>query len=96
MALAAGLVVVEPGARGRTLTDASGRYIGTAPAVIVDPNAGMRFLRANAGRIPAMSGGSSRRARVRGVRPRYRHLMVAGKPKVVASGRAGPGENQTR
>jgi len=52
LALAAGLVVVEPGARGRTLTDAAGHYIGTAPAVIVDLKAAVRFIRANAGRIP--------------------------------------------
>lgn len=52
LALAAGLVVVEPGARGRTLTDAAGHYIGTAPAVIVDLKAAVRFIRANAGRLP--------------------------------------------
>lgn len=51
-ALAAGYVVVEPGARGRTLTDADGVYYGTAPAAIVDLKAAIRYLRANQGRIP--------------------------------------------
>jgi acetyl esterase/lipase len=52
LALAAGYVVVEPGARGRTLVDAGGRYYGTAPAAIVDLKAAVRFVRFNAGRIP--------------------------------------------
>ncbi len=51
-ALAAGYVVVEPGARGRTLTDASGTYYGVAPAAIVDLKAAVRYVRANKGRIP--------------------------------------------
>jgi acetyl esterase/lipase len=51
LALAAGFVVAEPGARGRTLTDASGNHIGTAPAAIVDLKAAVRFLRANGGRV---------------------------------------------
>lgn len=38
LALAAGYVVAEPGARGRTLVDADGVYYGTAPATIVDLN----------------------------------------------------------
>jgi hypothetical protein len=52
LALAAGFVVAEPGARGRTLTDAAGNHIGTAPAAIVDLKAAVRVLRANAGRVP--------------------------------------------
>ncbi|GGS60596.1 subtype B tannase [Streptomyces griseoviridis] len=52
MALLAGYVVVEPGARGRTLTDSSGEYYGTAPAAIVDLKAAVRYIRHNRGRIP--------------------------------------------
>lgn len=52
LALAAGLVVVEPGARGRTQTNAAGQYYGVAPAVIVDLKAAVRYIRANHGRIP--------------------------------------------
>ncbi|MEU6148075.1 subtype B tannase [Streptomyces sp. NPDC047081] len=52
MALLAGYVVVEPGARGRTLTNSSGEYYGTAPAAIVDLKAAVRYLRSNKGRIP--------------------------------------------
>jgi dienelactone hydrolase len=52
LALAAGLTVAEPGARGRTLTDAEGNYYGVAPAAIVDLKAAVRYLRYNAGRIP--------------------------------------------
>ncbi|MFE1800998.1 subtype B tannase [Streptomyces sp. NPDC059517] len=52
LALAAGYVVVEPGARGRTLVDASGVYYGTAPAVIVDLKAAVRYLKFNRGRVP--------------------------------------------
>jgi hypothetical protein len=52
LALAAGYVVVEPGARGRSLTDASGTYYGVAPAAIVDLKAAVRFIRANSGVIP--------------------------------------------
>lgn len=51
-ALAAGYVVVEPGARGRTLVDASGSYYGVAPAAIVDLKAAVRYVRFNTGRIP--------------------------------------------
>ncbi|MBG0854479.1 Tat pathway signal sequence domain protein [Streptomyces spinoverrucosus] len=52
LALAAGYVVVEPGARGRTLKNAEGEYYGTAPAAIVDLKAAVRYVRANKGRIP--------------------------------------------
>ncbi len=52
LALAAGLVVVEPGARGRTLTDAQGIYYGVAPAAIVDLKAAVRYLKFNTGLIP--------------------------------------------
>ncbi|MEV6617590.1 subtype B tannase [Streptomyces sp. NPDC051051] len=52
LALAAGYVVVEPGARGRTLVDADGVYYGTAPAAIVDLKAAVRYLKANKGRVP--------------------------------------------
>lgn len=52
LALAAGYVVVEPGARGRTLKDDGGTYYGTAPAAIVDLKAAVRYVRANKGHIP--------------------------------------------
>lgn len=52
LAVAAGYVVVEPGARGRTSVDANGDYYGVAPAAIVDLKAAVRYLRANAGRVP--------------------------------------------
>lgn len=52
LALAAGLTVVEPGARGRTLTDAAGTYYGVAPAAIVDLKAAVKYVRFNKGRIP--------------------------------------------
>ncbi|MET9565926.1 subtype B tannase [Streptomyces tauricus] len=52
LALVTGYVVVEPGARGRTLVDSSGTYYGTAPAAIVDLKAAVRYLRANKGRVP--------------------------------------------
>ncbi|WP_206612687.1 subtype B tannase [Paenirhodobacter populi] len=52
LALAAGMVVVEPGARGRTLVDGAGIYFGTAPAAIVDLKAAVRWLRHNRGRVP--------------------------------------------
>ncbi|MEW2396931.1 subtype B tannase [Streptomyces sp. NPDC046862] len=52
LALAAGYVVVEPGARGRTLVDSSGVYYGTAPAAIVDLKAAVRYVKFNKGRIP--------------------------------------------
>ncbi|MFJ2818102.1 subtype B tannase [Streptomyces sp. NPDC087294] len=52
LALLAGYVVVEPGARGRTLVDSSGVYYGVAPAAIVDLKAAVRYVKANRGRIP--------------------------------------------
>lgn len=52
LALAAGLVVVEPGARGRTLVDAGGVHYGVAPAAIVDLKAAVRYLRRNRAVIP--------------------------------------------
>ncbi|NNN36904.1 Tat pathway signal sequence domain protein [Streptomyces sp. S3(2020)] len=52
LALAAGYVVIEPGARGRTLKNSSGEYYGTAPTAIVDLKAAVRYIRANKGRIP--------------------------------------------
>lgn len=51
-ALAAGFVAVEPGARGRTLTDANGAYYGVAPAAIVDLKAAVRYLRFNKDTVP--------------------------------------------
>lgn len=52
LALAAGYVVIEPGARGRTLKNSAGEYYGVAPAVIVDLKAAVRYVRFNKGRIP--------------------------------------------
>ena len=52
LGLAAGFVVVEPGARGRSLTDANGTFYGVAPAAIVDLKAAVRYLRANAATLP--------------------------------------------
>ncbi|MFJ9706444.1 subtype B tannase [Streptomyces sp. NPDC101234] len=52
LALAAGYVVIEPGARGRTLKNSGGEYYGTAPAAIVDLKAAVRYIRANKGLIP--------------------------------------------
>ncbi|KOG36944.1 subtype B tannase [Streptomyces resistomycificus] len=52
LALAAGYVVIEPGARGRTLKNSAGEYYGTAPAAIVDLKAAVRYIRSNKGRIP--------------------------------------------
>ncbi|MFK0168680.1 subtype B tannase [Streptomyces sp. NPDC090306] len=52
LAVVAGYVAVEPGARGRSLTDSSGAYYGTAPAAIVDLKAAVRYVRFNRGRIP--------------------------------------------
>ncbi len=46
-ALGQGFVVASPGARGRTLTGADGRYTGKAPAAIVDLKAAVRYLRFN-------------------------------------------------
>ncbi|WP_427925260.1 subtype B tannase [Streptomyces sp. cg40] len=52
LGLAAGYVVVQPGSRGRTLKNSEGVYYGTAPAVIVDLKAAVRYVRFNKGRIP--------------------------------------------
>ncbi|MFH9084444.1 subtype B tannase [Streptomyces sp. NPDC017673] len=52
LALAAGYVVVEPGARGRTLKNSAGEYYGVAPAAVVDLKAAVRYVRSNKGRIP--------------------------------------------
>ncbi|PZO85436.1 MAG: Tat pathway signal sequence domain protein, partial [Acinetobacter johnsonii] len=52
IALASGYVVVEPGARGRTLQNATGEYYGVAPAAIVDLKAAVRYLKSNAGVVP--------------------------------------------
>jgi hypothetical protein len=52
LALAAGYVVVEPGVRGRTLTDSAGKYFGTAPAAIVDLKAAVRYIRHHKGKLP--------------------------------------------
>lgn len=52
LALAAGYVIVEPSARGRTLVDGNGIYYGTAPAALVDLKAALRWLRHNAGKVP--------------------------------------------
>ena len=55
-ALVQGFVVASPGARGRTLKDAQGRFTGKAPAAIVDLKAAVRFLRLNAGVLPGNTG----------------------------------------
>ncbi|MFE5393401.1 hypothetical protein ACFQ9U_02445 [Streptomyces sp. NPDC056568] len=52
LTLAAGYVVMEPGTRGRSLTDSSGPYVDTAPAVTVDLRAAVRHIRATKDRIP--------------------------------------------
>ncbi|MFG3289224.1 subtype B tannase [Streptomyces sp. NPDC048179] len=52
LAIVAGYVAVEPGARGRTLKNSDGEYYGTAPAAIVDLKAAVRYVRFNKGRIP--------------------------------------------
>ncbi|MFE9996640.1 hypothetical protein [Streptomyces avermitilis] len=52
LSLASGFVVVDPGARGRTLVDTDGVYYGVAPAAIVDLKAAIRYLRHNKGRVP--------------------------------------------
>ena len=55
VALSKGLIVAAPGARGRTLQDASGQYTGKAPAAIVDLKAAVRYLRYNDKLIPGSS-----------------------------------------
>ncbi|MBR7827227.1 hypothetical protein KDK95_12995 [Actinospica sp. MGRD01-02] len=52
VALAAGWVMVEPGARGHDLVNSHGDYDGVAPAAIVDLKAATRYLKFNAGRVP--------------------------------------------
>ena len=52
LALEAGYVVVIPGVRGRDNVSSSGRYIGKAPAAIVDLKAAVRYLHYNQGRSP--------------------------------------------
>nr|WP_040774819.1 subtype B tannase [Nocardia pneumoniae] len=52
LALVAGYVVVESGARGRELVAEDGTYYGVAPAAIVDLKAAVRYLRHNSGRVP--------------------------------------------
>lgn len=52
LALAAGYVVVTPGARGRDNQAEDGTYYGKAPAAIVDLKAALRYVHANAGVIP--------------------------------------------
>lgn len=52
VALTRGFVVAAPGARGRTLQAADGRWTGKAPAAIVDLKAAVRWLRHNADRVP--------------------------------------------
>lgn len=52
VALSRGFIVAAPGARGRTLQAADGRWTGKAPAAIVDLKAAVRWLRHNAGRLP--------------------------------------------
>lgn len=52
LALAAGYVVVEPGARGRDNQWKNGRYYGKAPAAIVDLKSAVRYIRYNKGRLP--------------------------------------------
>ena len=51
-ALRRGYVVASPGVRGRTSQDAEGRWVGKAPACIVDLKAAVRFLRANRDVLP--------------------------------------------
>lgn len=51
-ALKRGYVVVSPSVRGRELKDKNNKFIGTAPAVIVDLKAAIRYLRFNKETIP--------------------------------------------
>jgi len=53
VALAKGMVVVSPGVRGRHMQNEEGKYIGIAPAAIVDLKAVVRYLRYNKDRLPA-------------------------------------------
>jgi hypothetical protein len=52
LGLAAGYVIVEAGARGRTLVDASGTYYGVAPAALVDLKSAVKYLKFNKGVVP--------------------------------------------
>ena len=52
-ALDRGYVVAAPAIRGRSTTDASGTYVGKAPALIVDYKAAVRYLRHNRKLLPA-------------------------------------------
>lgn len=52
LALAAGYVVVTPGARGRDNKAADGTFYGKAPAAIVDLKAAVRYVRHNSGVMP--------------------------------------------
>lgn len=52
VALTRGLVVVAPAIRGRT-TVAEGKFVGKAPALIVDYKAAVRWLRYNRDKLPA-------------------------------------------
>jgi len=52
LALAAGYVIVVPGARGRDNKSADGTYYGKAPAAIVDLKAAVRYIRHNKGILP--------------------------------------------
>ena len=51
-ALRHGYVVVAPGLRGNGMTDAEGKFIGCAPAVICDYKAAVRWLRYNRDTVP--------------------------------------------
>lgn len=52
LALAAGYVIVAPGARGRDNKAADGTNYGKAPAAIVDLKAAVRYIRHNKGILP--------------------------------------------
>ncbi|UCG88192.1 MAG: Tat pathway signal sequence domain protein [Gemmatimonadota bacterium] len=52
LALAAGYVVVTPGARGRDNLANDGTYYGKAPAAIVDLKAAVRYIRSNDSVMP--------------------------------------------
>lgn len=52
VALAHGYVVAIPGARGRSIQDGRGDYVGKAPAALVDLKAAVRYLRFNDKAMP--------------------------------------------
>lgn len=56
VALSKGYVVAYPGARGRSLKDATGKYYGKAPAQIVDLKAAVRYLKYNDRLMPGDAG----------------------------------------